>query len=297
MTRRSPHAHTRTVLPTAWLDALDGLRPAEWPSADTAPLDLGEIVRAAEASVTVPLGWDALLSQERRESLDATAARWNRTPERVRQIRSRAGHQVRFHARKGDWRATLWAWAERPRAVAVPQEAEPGWPVLVSTARGPAHPELWTLQLAPGLWVLYRGVGVSALRSATLPAGRVLEPGEAAAALGLDEVLLAVAWPATAIWRTHDGAYAGHTAAWTSGEWLSALGDVLTRAGHGAWEEDLLFRAYRTLPDAPEVETATLKAALRRSRHLELTEVPRVWRVQSQPWAADDFQSQRSPCD
>lgn len=39
-----------SILSAAWQDALDGLRPDGWPSAEEVPLDLGEIVRAAESA-------------------------------------------------------------------------------------------------------------------------------------------------------------------------------------------------------------------------------------------------------
>ncbi|MEF2278374.1 hypothetical protein V3W47_08675 [Deinococcus sp. YIM 134068] len=277
-----------SALPTSWQDALDGLRPDRWPSGEEVPLNLEEIVRAAEARVTVPRGWDALLARSRREPLAVTAARWQRSPDRVRQIEGRAWQQLRAHTRHQAWRAELWALAARPRVVQVRPDIEHAWALLVEGTRALDQPEVRTVRLAPGLWALYRGAAPSRLRSVTLPAGRVLTAGEAAAVLGLDEALLAVVWPATRVWRTRNGDYAGHTVAWTSGEWLAALAEVLTRAGQTAWEEDLLFRAYRTLPDAPEVEESSLKAALRRSRRFARTEVPRVWRFRTQPWADPD---------
>lgn len=79
-----------SILPAFWQDALDGLRPDGWPPGEEVPLDLVEIVRAAEARVTVPRGWDALLASSRRQPLAVTATRWQRSPERVRQLEGRA---------------------------------------------------------------------------------------------------------------------------------------------------------------------------------------------------------------
>lgn len=242
MTRRD---HGRTalqgrlcVLPAAWQDALDGLRPDGWPSGEEVPLDLGEIVRAAEAHVTVPCGWDALLASSRREPPAVTAARWQRSTERVRQTEGRAWQQLRAYARHQPWRAEFCAFATRPRAVQVPLDIEDVWVLLVEGTRALDRPDVRTVRLAPGLWALYRGAAPALWRSATLPAGRLMTAGEAAAVL----------WPATRVWRTCGGRYAGHPARWTSGDWLTALSGVLTEAGQVPWEEHLLFRSGPTAP-------------------------------------------------
>lgn len=262
--------------PAHWVAALEGLRPAPLPVSEAPPIQVGATVRALESSVRDPQGWDALVAQARNEPLLDTARRWQRTQERVRQVRLRALRQLQLAARHDLDCAALIAWAQTPRLV-TPDDADE-WGVLLLAARTLCL-DVRTARVSAAQWALYVGAAPYALRSLTLAPGEQLSAEVAARRTGFSADLLRVAWPATNLTQLRSGAFTGPLNEWSSRHWLSALIGALRAAGEDTWDERLLLRAYRAVPGAPDVQDGTLRTQLRGLP--QLTRVPgaALWTV------------------
>ncbi len=260
---RLPEDHRGVSLPESWRRALTGLRPAPAPTGEALPLDLHTVVQDAQASMTQPRRWEALLSHVNRvPHTRDLAAQWQVSPTRVTILGERGLNNLRVHASTQAWPDVLWALAEQPRAVTVPPETEVAWPVLVTACRTHGRSDLRTAPLEAGTWVLYRGPALIDYRHTPVTAGALLSPGEAARALQVSAELLEVVWPLTQLRRTQAGSYVGRPRHWTVQDWLSLL--RATAGGQVEVSPDLVIEAFRALPDVPPYQASTLLAALRR---------------------------------
>ncbi|MBZ9714507.1 hypothetical protein [Deinococcus multiflagellatus] len=265
-----------TGLPPSWAGVLDGLGVAPLPVGEPPPVDLITLEAALQAGVRVPRGWEALRAQATRTPVPETARQWQRTVTYALQIGRKARVQLRWAAKDRPEGDLLWAWAALPRVVEVPGQDE-RWAVLVSAFQDTPRLDLQTVQLRPGCWALYRGEPPYTFRHAALPFGAFAGPAQTAAHLGLDPALLAAVWPATGVRPLRNGWYVSALPGWSSGHWLQALIAALQDAGVKAWDETLLFRAYRALPGVPDVQDHTLRLALRRSHHVVRGPQPGLW--------------------
>lgn len=255
-------SHSASALPEAWRRALADLRPAPLPAGEALPLDLHTAVQDAQASMTQPRRWEALLAHvNRTPHTRDLAAQWQVSPTRVTILGQRGLNNLRAYASAQAWPDVLWALAEQPRAVTVPPETEAAWPVLVTACRTHGRSDLRTAPLEAGTWALYRGPALIDYRHTPVTAGALLSSSEAARVLQVSTELLEVVWPLTQVWRTQAGMYVGRPRHWTVQDWLSLL-----RATAGDQVEvspELVIEAFRALPDAPPYKASTLLAALR----------------------------------
>ncbi len=257
-----PGGHPASGLPEAWRRALDDLRPIPLPTGEALALDLHRIVKDAQASMTQPRRWEALLTHINRvPHVQDLAARWQVSPTRITILGQRGLTNLRTHVASQTWPDVLRTLAHQPRVVTVPPGTEAAWPVLVTACRTHGRYDLRTAPLEAGTWVLYSGPALIDYRYTPVQAGLILNPDEAAQALKVNVELLETVWPLTQVWRTQDGRYVGRPKHWTVHDWLALL-----RAAVGeqaAVTPEFVIEAFRDLPDVPAYKDATLHAALR----------------------------------
>jgi len=259
----------------SWEDLLAGLHPSSLPEGEALPLDLAEVQAQVRTVITSEVSWAALLA--RAGAFKMLAREWNITALRVADHQRSALRRFRSVASQAGWAQTLYAFSDRPRAVQVPLDLEPLWPVLVQITRSYDRPNLFTSRLGEGLWCLYQHEKGYDLPYDRLHGDRFFSEQEAAAALKVTPELLRSLWPALRVRRTQGGRYAPVADDWSSREWISAVARVLAEGGYPSWEEGCLFAALRELPGMPDVQDVTLRGALRKCSHLRRTEQRGVW--------------------
>lgn len=286
---------TAARLPQAWAEVLDGLRTDGLPEGEPFPFDLSPLQAEAVACVGDRRGWEALTAfHTHREPLEVTAKRWDLPRERVRQLGLRALQQLAVQAHQRGWARRLHHLAQEPRAVTISPEVEEAWPVLALAALSRHTPDLRTVRLDTGLWVLFICPQWHLKPRGALDAARFSSETGAAQVLDVPPEVLRLAWsfPRLGVRRTRSGHYAPPEERWGAAAWLTAVAGALAQAGHAVWEERLLFAATRSLPGAPDVQDHTFRLALRKRPVFEPTEIRGVWR-----WAASLPGAEESPID
>jgi len=247
-------------VPQVWQELLEGLHVDDLPEGEPLPLDLGDIEGWARERVNEPRVWSGLCAAHGEgEALEVTAARFNVTRERMRQMQLRALRQLTYHSRGEAWVTELSELSQQPRALLIPRQMEAAWAVLVYVTRLAEQNDLCSKRLADGLWVLFQMKDGYTVRGLGVPTGRYYQEVEAAALMGVSSDALRVAWPAMNVYRTRDGRYVQRQEGWRAVDWLLAVAGALADGGHDTWEEPLLFAAVRSLPGSPDVRESTLR--------------------------------------